>query len=79
MQMIVTKLGDGRVMTKVDGSGKGLLEMLVAANASVASVMMDNEIEPAAILETLEGMANIGLETAITERTGGGSEEADNG
>lgn len=78
MQIIATKLGEGRVMTKVDGGGKDLLEMLVAVNAAVANVMMNYDITPPAILETLEEMANIGLQTAITERAGGGSEEADN-
>lgn len=68
MQIIATKLGEGQVMTKVGGSGKDLLEMLVAVNAAVANVMIDHEITPTAILETLEEMANIGLQTAITER-----------
>lgn len=77
MQIIATKLGEGRVMTKVDGSGKDLLEMLVAVNADVANVMIDHEITPPAILETLEEMANIGLQTAITERAGGSHEGAE--
>lgn len=75
MQIIATKLGEGQVMTKVDGSGKDLLEMLVAVNAAVANVMIDHEITPTAILETLEEMANIGLQTAITERADVGREE----
>ena len=75
MQIIATKLGEGQVMTKVDGSGKDLLEMLVAVNAAVANVMIDHEITPTAILETLEEMENIGLQTAITERADVGREE----
>lgn len=78
MQITAIKLGEGRVMTKVDGSGKDLLEMLVAVNASVANVMMNYGVPAPAILETLEEMAKNGLQTAAAEREGGSHEGADN-
>lgn len=68
MQIIAIKLGEGQVMTKVSGSGKDLLEMLVAVNAAVANVMMDHNIQEQGISETLEEMSRLGVQTAVEER-----------
>ena len=67
MQIIVTKRGDGRVETKVDGSGKDLLEMLAAANAAVSLQMLKHELPPEAVAAILGQVAGLGLDSAVDE------------
>lgn len=68
MQIVATKNGEGQVITKVDGNGKELLEMLAAVNASVASVMFEHEITENRVGETLGAMAALGLKMAVEEQ-----------
>ena len=67
MQIIVTKCGEGKVKTNVDGSGKDLLEMLAAANAAVSLQMLEHEIPPEAVGAILGRVAGLGLDSAVDE------------
>lgn len=67
MQIIVTKCGEGKIKTEVDGSGKDLLEMLAAANAAVSLQMLGHGLPLAAVGDILGQMAGLGLDSAVDE------------
>lgn len=55
MQIIVTKCGEGKIKTEVDGSGKDLLEML------------GHGLPTAAVGDILGKVAGLGLDSAVDE------------
>lgn len=67
MQIVVTKCGEGKIKTNVDGSGKDLLEMLAAANAAVSLQMLKHELPPEAVGAILGQVAGLGLDSAVDE------------
>lgn len=76
MKIIVVKNGEGKIGTKVDGSGKDLLEMLAAANAAVSLQMLKHELPPKAVGAILGRVAGLGLDSAVDEWEKGAQKEA---
>lgn len=67
IELIVTKYGEGKIETKVNGGGKDLLEMLAAANAAISLVMLEYGIHTTEIADSLGRMADLGLDSAVDE------------
>lgn len=67
IELIVTKHGEGKIETKVNGGGKDLLEMLAAANAAVSFVMLRYGIRTTEIADSIGRMAGLGLDSAVDE------------
>lgn len=69
-EITAKKLAEGKVVTKISGSGSDVLEMLAMLQRSVALILMEEGAPPTLAGITLLHYMEMGLEMDVKDRSG---------
>ncbi len=70
MEITARKLAEGKVVTRINGRGDDVLEMLAMLQRSVALIMLKGGTPPAAVGLALLRSMETGLDLAVKDRSG---------